>query len=126
MNIEEFRDYTLSLDGVTEKMPFGKAASPYDRGLLVFSVADKWFALVNVDQFDFCTLKSRPDDTGQLRARYDIDIRPGWHMNKKHWISVTLNSSVPDSEIRRLVRASYDIVVASLTPRERKQFFPEK
>ena len=41
MNIEDFRTYCLSLKGVTEKMPFGKAASEYDRNLLVFSVLDK-------------------------------------------------------------------------------------
>lgn len=126
MNIETFRDYCLSLEGVTEKMPFSRSASAYDRGLLVFSVAGKWFCLVNVDQFDFCNLKSDPGQAALLRARYDGDIRPGWHMNKKHWISVTFNSRIPDSEIRTLVRASYDAVVATLSRKEREQFFQKK
>lgn len=61
MNIEDFRAYCLSLKGVTEKMPFGKATSAYDRNLLVFSVLDKWFCFVNVDVFDFCNLKCAPE-----------------------------------------------------------------
>ena len=64
MNIEDFRAYCLSLKGVTEKMPFGKAASEYDRNLLVFSVLDKWFCFVNVDVFDFCDLKCDPELRG--------------------------------------------------------------
>lgn len=54
MNIEDFRTYCLSFKGVSEKMPFGKASTEYDRNLLVFSVCDKWFCFVNVDVFDFC------------------------------------------------------------------------
>lgn len=120
MNIEDFRTYCLSLKGVTEKMPFGKATSGYDRGLLVFSVLDKWFCFVNVDAFDFCDLKCDLERIGELQDRYE-GIRPGYHMNKKHWISVYFNQDVPDSEIKELVRQSYDIVVASCTKRQREE-----
>lgn len=120
MNIEDFRAYCLSFKGVTEKMPFGKAASEYDRNLLVFSVLDKWFCFVNVDVFDFCDLKCDPEQTVELQERYQ-GIRPGYHMNKKHWISVCFNQDVPDSKIRELVRQSYDIVVASLPKKQREE-----
>lgn len=120
MNIEDFRTYCLSLKGVTEKMPFGKATSGYDRGLLVFSVLDKWFCFVNVDAFDFCDLKCDLERIGELQDRYE-GIRPGYHMNKKHWISVYFNQDVPDSEIKELVRQSYDIVVASCTKRQHEE-----
>ena len=43
MNIEDFRTYCLSFKGAYEKMPFEKATSAYDRNLLVFCVAEKWF-----------------------------------------------------------------------------------
>ena len=55
----------------------------------------------------------------ELRATY-IGIKPGWHMNKKHWISVYFNQDVPDKEIKELVKKSYDIVVKSLTKKERE------
>ena len=120
MNIEDFRAYCLSLKGVTEKMPFSKAASEYDRNLLVFSVLDKWFCFVNVDVFDFCDLKCDPERIVELQEHYQ-GIRPGYHMNKKHWISVCFNQDVPDSKIRELVRQSYDIVAASLTKKQREE-----
>lgn len=120
MNIEDFRDYCLSFKGVTEKMPFGKVASEYGRNLLVFSVFDKWFCFVNVEVFDFCDIKCNPEQIGELQERYD-GIRSGYHMNKKHWISVCFNQDVPDSKILELVRQSYDIVAASLTRKQREE-----
>lgn len=120
MNIEDFRNYCLAFKGVTEKMPFGKATSEYDRNLLVFSVLDKWFCFVNIDVFDFCDIKCNPELIENLKERYD-GIRPGYHMNKKHWISVYFNRDVPDNMIMELVRQSYDIVVNSLTRKQREE-----
>ena len=118
MNIEDFRNYCLSFRGVHEKMPFEKAASDYDRNLLVFCVKEKWFCFVNVDAFDFCDLKCNPDEGEELRSRYE-GVTPGYHMNKRHWISVYFHRDVPDSLIKELVRKSYDMVVASLPKKER-------
>ena len=109
MNIEEFRTYCLSFPGACDKMPFDKAASEYDRELLVFCVRDKWFCFVHIREFDFCCLKCAPDEAIDLRDRYE-GIEPGYHMNKRHWINVRFDRDVPDSEIRRLVRRSYELV----------------
>ncbi len=109
MNIEEFRTYCLSFPGACDKMPFDKASSEYDRNLLVFCVRDKWFCFVNIREFDFCCLKCDPDEAIDLRDRYE-GIEPGYHMNKRHWINVRFDRDVPDSEIRRLVRRSYELV----------------
>ena len=106
MNIEEFREYCLSLKGVREKMPF-------------LNVADKWFCFVNIEVFDFCCIKCNPEESGELQTTY-IGIKPGWHMNKKYWISVYFNQDVPDEKIKELVSKSYDIVVKSLTKKERE------
>lgn len=119
MNIEDFRTYCLSFRGVHEKMPFDKATSDYDRNLLVFCVADKWFCFVNIDVFDFCNIKCHPEQTEELRDKYE-GIRPGYHMNKKHWISVYFDSDVPDETIKELVKQSYVIVVASLSKKEKE------
>ncbi len=119
MNIESFRAFCLSLPGVQEKMPFGKATSEYDRNLLVFHVCDKWFCFVNIDCFDFCDIKCPTEQIEELRERYE-GVRPGYHMNKKHWISVCFNLDVPDRMIRELVLQSYQEVVASLPKRLRE------
>lgn len=122
MNIEEFRTYCLSFKGVHEKMPFEKATSDYDRNLLVFCVADKWFCFVNIDVFDFCNIKCNPEQSEQLRDRYE-GVKPGYHMNKKHWISVYFGKDVPDKLIKELVRQSYDSVVASLSKKEKEMLY---
>ncbi|MFZ0596713.1 MAG: MmcQ/YjbR family DNA-binding protein [Flavobacterium sp.] len=114
MDIEIFRKYCLSFDGAMEKLPFAKATSKYDKELLVFYVADKWFCFVNIDKFDFCDLKCDPEESKELQSKYQ-GIEPGYHMNKKHWISVHFNSDVPDSLIKELVKKSYELVVKNLT-----------
>ena len=119
MNIEEFREYCLSFEGVHEKMPFPNVPDKYSRDVLCFYVADKWFCFVNIEIFDFCCIKCNPDESGELQSEY-TGIRPGWHMNKKYWISVYFNQDVPDEKIKELVSNSYDIVVKSLTKKERE------
>jgi predicted DNA-binding protein (MmcQ/YjbR family) len=121
MNIEEFRNYCLSLNGVTEKMPFQNSNTDYDRNLLVFSIGDKWFCFVNVDIFDFCNLKSTPDISAELQAEYEA-VRPGYHMNHHHWISVYFNHDMPDKRILELVHEAYRCVLSSLSKREQAKY----
>lgn len=118
-NIEDFRRFCLSFKGVHEKMPFGKATSTYDRNLLVFYVCDKWFCFVNIEVFDFCNIRCPQDKILDLVEQYE-GIRPGYHMNKKHWISVYFHADVPDGKIQDLVRQSYESVVAKMTRKERE------
>lgn len=112
MHIEEFRSYCLSLEGAEEKMPFARAASEYDRNMLVFHVHGKWFCFVNIDAFDFCTMKCAPERIFELQARYD-GIQPGYHMNKRHWISIRFDRDVPDELIRQLVKDAHSLTMAS-------------
>ena len=107
MNIEEFREYCLSFKGVHEKMPFPNVPDQYSRDVLCFYVADKWFCFVNIEIFDFCCIKCNPDESGELQTEY-AGIKPGWHMNKKYWISVYFNQDVSDDKIKELVSKSYD------------------
>ena len=110
----------MSFKGVYEKMPFSGVADKYSRDVLCFYVADKWFCFVNIEVFDFCCLKCQPEESGELQAGY-IGIKPGWHMNKKYWISVYFNQDVPDIMIKELVGKSYEIVVRSLSKKEREK-----
>ena len=120
MNIEEFRTYCLSFAGTHDDFPFGKSTSDYDRDILVFYVLDKWFCFVNIEISDFCCIKCNPDESGELQTEY-TGIRPGWHMNKKYWISIYFNQDVPDIMIKELVGKSYEIVVRSLSKKEREK-----
>ena len=120
MNVEEFREYCLSLKGVEEKMPFVNVADRYSRDVLCFYVGDKWFCFVNVEVFDFCCIKCDPVVSGELQACY-VGVKPGWHMNKRHWISVYFNRDVSDEMVRKLVKKSYDMVVKRLNRKERER-----
>ena len=121
MNIEVFRDYCLSLPGTTEKMPFTEAHRADVRGILVFCVADRWYCLVDVDEFNNFTIKYPPEEALQLRKTHE-EVRPGWHMNKRHWITVSLEGTPDDDFIRQLLRRAHATLVATLPKRERVKY----
>ncbi|MBL6445070.1 MmcQ/YjbR family DNA-binding protein [Fulvivirga sp. 29W222] len=112
MDIENFREICISKSGVTEEFPF-------DNQTLVFKVMSKMFALIDVDLFERANLKCDPERAVQLREQYD-GIKPGYHMNKKHWNTVMMDGSVPDPLIIELVEHSYELVVAGL-PKKLKE-----
>ena len=85
----------------------------------MFSVATKWFCVIHVDEFDFCLLKCPPEQAEELRERYE-GVRPGWHMNKRHWNSVYFNSDVSDKEIFDLVRLAYETTLSKLPKKLRE------
>jgi predicted DNA-binding protein (MmcQ/YjbR family) len=112
MNIEEFRDYCLSKKGVTEQFPF-------DNVTLVFKVVGKIFTLTRLDAWEKgeqkINLKCDPDAAEELRAVYE-GIIAGWHSNKRHWNTVTLNDSDVSNElVKELINHSYELVVKGLT-----------
>ena len=107
MDLEQFREYCLSKVAATESMPFGE-------GVLVFKIAGKIFALAPLDEVPVtANLKCDPDLALELRDRYE-QVRPGYHMNKKHWNTVELDSGIPDTELRKMIDHSHELVVKSL------------
>ena len=113
MNIEEFRAYCLSFKGTTEELPF-------DEKTLVFKVMGKMFALTNIDLFERINIKCNPEKAIELREQYEAVI-PGYHMSKKHWNTILLDSSINDKIIYNWVRDSYNLVVAKLTKKQQKE-----
>ena len=110
MDAVEFREYCLGKPSTTEGMPFGET-------VLVFKVAGKMFALMSLDELPAtANLKCDPDMALDLRDRYE-QVRPGYHMNKKHWNTVEIDSGIPDAELRRMIDHSYDLVAQSLPQR---------
>jgi len=107
MDLAQFREYCLSKPGATEDTPFGP-------DVLVFKVSGKMFALAAVDEVPpSVNLKCDPDLALDLRDRYE-QITPGYHMNKKHWNTVQMDGGVPDTEVRRMINHSYDLVTKAL------------
>ncbi|WP_333663435.1 MmcQ/YjbR family DNA-binding protein [Chishuiella changwenlii] len=111
MNIEQLRDFCLSLPLVEEKFPF-------DQSTLVFYIAGKMICLVNVDQFESINLKCDPDKALELRATYEA-VKPGYHMNKKHWNTVFVNQDVNDSILEEWIKDSYNLVILTLPKSKR-------
>lgn len=95
MNIEEVRVYGLGLPQATERCPFGPDT-------LSLEIGGRMFCLMTLDgEWDFFNLKVDPDYSLQLQERHR-SIRPGYHQNKKHWISVDYYGDVPDTLQRDL------------------------
>ena len=76
------------------------------------------FTLADVIEFTSINLKCDPEIGAELRERYPA-VQPGYHMNKKHWITVTMDGSVPQKLIKSWIEASYDLVVSKLTKSEK-------
>ena len=108
MNIEEFREYCLSLPNVTEATPFEK----FSRGkytILVFYVSGHMFCYFNIDDFKFITIKCAPTQMADLKERYQAIGEP-FNGDKRYWISIEVNSDVNDDTLRTLVLQSYELV----------------
>jgi predicted DNA-binding protein (MmcQ/YjbR family) len=113
MDLAKFREYCLSKPQATEDTPFGP-------DVLVFRVGGKIFALASLDEVPArANLKCDPDLALELRDRYG-QVQPGYHMNKKHWNTVELESGIPDAELRKMIDHSFDLVAKSLPHRGNK------
>lgn len=108
MNVEEFRNYCLSLPGSEEKMPFEKFFHG-THSFLAFYVAGKMFCFFDIDAFDCCTVKCLPYRIEELKTEYNAIGEP-YNMSPRHWISIRFNDDVDDALLKKFVRESYDIV----------------
>lgn len=107
MNIEEFREFCLSLPGSSEKMPF--QAFRTAQSILAFYVGGRIFCFFDIDRFDACTVQCDPDRIDELKACY-MAVGAPYNMSPKHWISIRFNDDMTDDEIKRWVRNSHDII----------------
>lgn len=115
MNIEEVREFCLSLKNVTECLPF-------DDENLVFKVENKMFALLPLMPAEpSVALKCDPEQAEILRDKYRA-VEPAFHFNKKYWNSVFLEKDMPDQEIKYWIHHSYREVIAKLPKRIRELY----
>jgi predicted DNA-binding protein (MmcQ/YjbR family) len=93
---------------------------PFDEDTLVFKVAGKIFALLSLERTPLqINLKCEPARAIELRERYE-SVVPGYHMNKKHWNTIVLDSNLPTPLIFELIDHSYDRVVSGLPKAEKE------
>ena len=114
MDATALRAWCLEQPGAIEDFPFGPETS-------VFKVAGKIFAISALDRTPLeVSVKCEPELAVALRRSYPA-IRPGYHLNKRHWNTVAVDGSLGDQLVRDLVEDSYDLIVSALPKRIREQ-----
>ncbi len=110
MNLETLYKYCLSKKGTTEHFPF-------DQDILVFKIGSKMYALSSISGWEKgepkINVKCNPDIALELRSQYH-DVQPAYHMNKKHWNTLVINSEITDKQIKEWIDDSYNLVFESL------------
>lgn len=121
MNIEQVRDYALSLKGVTEDQPFGDDNITFRIEGKIFMCL--WLGDNNLES-ESCqprfAIKLSPERNEELRSQ-NTAVTPAWHWNKKHWSDI-FYSSLPDELVMAWIQESYLLVVAKL-PKAIRQYY---
>jgi predicted DNA-binding protein (MmcQ/YjbR family) len=115
VNLEAIRTYCLKKEGkIIEDFPF-------DEFVLVFKVNGKIFILIMTEAHPLTiNLKCDPERAIELREKYEA-VAPGYHMNKKHWNTLTLDGTIPPRDIFAMIDHSYDLVAKRSKASTRKK-----
>lgn len=113
MDVEQVREYCLSLPQVTEDFPF-------DETTLAFRIGHKIFAMIDLENTEWFVLKCEPDYAVDLRDKHP-EITGAWHMNKKHWNQLNLYGSLSGTLVKHLICHSYNEVVRKLPKKIREE-----
>ncbi len=113
MNYQDLESFLLKFNGASLSFPF-------DDKTPVFKVARKMFALVALERKPLAVnLKCDPEDAILLRSQFEA-INPGYHMNKDHWNTITLDGSLDHQLLSKLIQDSYDLVVKTLSKKNQQ------
>ncbi|MCD9196926.1 MmcQ/YjbR family DNA-binding protein [Aeromicrobium wangtongii] len=99
-------------------MPGAQLSFPFNEEIAVYKVGGKIFALTGVTDVESINLKAEPADVTGLVETHEAITR-GFHMNKKHWITVRLTGDLPSGLLEELIEDSYDLIVDKLPARDR-------
>lgn len=110
---EDLQRYCDTFAGVTAEFPFGPTP-------LVMKVGGKMFALISPSEsHPSISLKCDPFINELLRSQYAA-VKPGYHLNKKHWITVEVDGTIPNEELQDMIKGSYQLVVKKLPKTQRE------
>jgi predicted DNA-binding protein (MmcQ/YjbR family) len=114
MNLEQLENILISKKSSIKEYPFSD-------DIMVFKVMNKMFGLIFLKELPFkINLKCLPQDSLAYREIYEC-VNSGYHMNKKHWITITIDGTMKDEILIDMINESYDLVVAKLTKKERNK-----
>lgn len=104
MTWDELRSWCLSLPGAEETFPF-------EPGTSVFKASNGKMFAVSVTTSEPLDISIKCDpELGEMLRRDYAAIVEGYHLNKRHWITITLNADVPDARVKELVEDSYESI----------------
>jgi predicted DNA-binding protein (MmcQ/YjbR family) len=113
MKFDALNNYLLSKPETAQDFPFGN-------DVYVYKVKKKMFALIGWREDKMMlNLKCEPDEAAALCELFN-SITPGYHMDKKHWISIYFDGCVPDGEVKRLIDGSFKLVVDKMPKRDQR------
>jgi len=110
---DDVKAYLMNKKATEETFPFGPDTA-------VFKVLGKMYALLPADDPVRISLKCDPDFAEVLRDTYEA-VEAGYHLNKRHWNTVTVDGSIPDDEIEEMIDESYRLVVEKMTKKDQKR-----
>lgn len=119
MDFSSVQKYLLSKHQAKEAFPSGPDVAVYKVCHKMFATLSRESGAVRVN------LKCDPEQAVTLRAKYPA-VQPGHHMNKKHWNTVFLDSTIPESEIQRMIDNSYELVINNLPSDELARLLASK
>jgi predicted DNA-binding protein (MmcQ/YjbR family) len=102
------------IHALMQSKPSAVASRPFGPDVVVYKIGGKMFAIVADDEDVRFTLKCDPVLSEIVRETY-VAITPGYHTDKRHWITIKQDAALPDSEITRLIDHAYDLVRSKLT-----------
>lgn len=118
MNVEQVREYSLSLPGATEDMPYGD-------DMVVFRIEGKIFLHLPLEYADPRMVIKLPPEKGlMLREQYDA-VSTAWHFDKKHWNQVLVDGYFDDDQLRAWIDESYSLVLAKLPKYIQKKYLEQ-
>jgi predicted DNA-binding protein (MmcQ/YjbR family) len=91
--------------------------------ILIYKVMGKMFAILETRGIENVILKCDPNLAQALRQQY-AGVGHRSHLDRRFWISVSLNADVSLSEIKRLVAHSYELVCDGLTRKQKASLAP--
>jgi predicted DNA-binding protein (MmcQ/YjbR family) len=103
MNVEQLRDLCLAMPGAGESFPFGPETHVFKVGGKIFAISAFKPEALKI------SVKIDPEVGEGLRETHE-SIVPGYHLNKRHWVTVSIGGDAPDDLVRDLIEDSHDLV----------------
>lgn len=109
------------IESIFMKKPASTKEFPFGDDTMVFKVMNKMFGLIFLKKSPLnINLKCDPNDAIAYREIYEC-VNPGYHMNKKHWNTITLDGTISVEIVKDMVDESYDLVVSKLTKKQKEE-----